>query len=330
VVSFAPTDAAPYSNVVVFTTSTAGAAPTRSPAAGLLSSGQFPRAADDRFLAADGQLHRQFQRDDYQSVLDFGDGSTTNTSATNLTHSYAGPSTNTVRLTATGPVGISTVVSNGYIVVTNLPPKLVVSPTNLDFGPVVIGQSRTQVFCGVQRRAIGAQWQRNGRLPFSVVGGTPFSVGMSQTGLVQVVFYSNAGGQFECCCGVQQQRRQFDNCLSGVGLAPAQLAVSPAGFDFGTVAVGASAQTSFVATNLGDVTLSKRLSLWTAFFSIVAGNSFNLSGHTSTNVVIQFAPVANGVFSNNVVFLTSNAGSSTNTVTGTGATIHWRASRQSN
>ena len=37
------------------------------------------------------------------------------------------------------PVGTDTMTRTAYIVVTNLPPKLVVSPTNLDFGPVIIG-----------------------------------------------------------------------------------------------------------------------------------------------------------------------------------------------
>src|SRR5262249_54002704 len=72
---------------------------------------------------------------------DFGDGSTTNTIASTLTHTYAGPGTNTVSLTASGPVGTNTVSQAAYIVVTNLPPKLVVSPTNVDFGPVIVGQS---------------------------------------------------------------------------------------------------------------------------------------------------------------------------------------------
>ena len=41
------------------------------------------------------------------------------------------------------------------------------------------------------------------------------------------------------------------NSVSGVGLTPAQLAVSPASLSFGTVAVGSSVQSSFLVTNLG-------------------------------------------------------------------------------
>jgi len=37
-------------------------------------------------------------------------------------HNYSGPRTNTVSLTVSGPVGSSTAVASGYLVVTNLRP----------------------------------------------------------------------------------------------------------------------------------------------------------------------------------------------------------------
>src|SRR5207245_4564030 len=46
---------------------------------------------------------------------DFGDGSTTNTTATNVSHTYSLAGTNTVRLTVTGPFGISTSTRTNYI-----------------------------------------------------------------------------------------------------------------------------------------------------------------------------------------------------------------------
>jgi PKD repeat protein len=46
----------------------------------------------------------------------FGDGATTNTAATNVTHIY-GPGTNTVRLTVSGPMGVSTLARTNFIVV---------------------------------------------------------------------------------------------------------------------------------------------------------------------------------------------------------------------
>jgi PKD repeat protein len=44
----------------------------------------------------------------------FGDGTTTNTAATSVTHTY-GPGTNTVRLTVSGPVGTSTLTRTNFI-----------------------------------------------------------------------------------------------------------------------------------------------------------------------------------------------------------------------
>jgi len=52
----------------------------------------------------------------------WGDGSTTNTSATALQHTYATAGTNTVALTVSGPAGINTLTQSSYIVVTNLGP----------------------------------------------------------------------------------------------------------------------------------------------------------------------------------------------------------------
>jgi PKD repeat protein len=72
---------------------------------------------------------------------DFGDGATTNTTATNLMHLYTTASTNTVMLTVTGPVGSNTLVYTNYIQVTNPPPLMVLNPTNLSFGALVVGQS---------------------------------------------------------------------------------------------------------------------------------------------------------------------------------------------
>ena len=53
---------------------------------------------------------------------DWGDGATTNTSATSLAHIYNSPGTNTVKLTVSGPGGTNTLVDSNYIVVSNLPP----------------------------------------------------------------------------------------------------------------------------------------------------------------------------------------------------------------
>src|SRR5262249_2107449 len=77
---------------------------------------------------------------------DFGDGSTTNTSATTFAHTYVTAGTNTISLTVSGPLGVNNLTRNNYIASTNLPPLLVLSPTSLDFGTLVVGQTNTQNF----------------------------------------------------------------------------------------------------------------------------------------------------------------------------------------
>jgi hypothetical protein len=93
------------------------------------------------------------------------------------------------------------------------------------------------------------------------------------------------------------------------------LLVSPAGLNFGLLNTGATAQASFVISNGGAATLNGSASLSAGEFSIVSGTPFSVGAALSTNVVVNFAPVGSGIFSNAVIFL-SNGGSSTNTVVG--------------
>jgi len=79
----------------------------------------------------------------------WGDGSTTNTSATNIGHTYSTPGTNTVSLTVSGPSGTNTLTNSKYVVVSNLPPvSLTIQPlsnqSRLSW-PVGTLQTATQV-----------------------------------------------------------------------------------------------------------------------------------------------------------------------------------------
>src|SRR5262249_14962951 len=130
-VSFSPSAEGSFSNDLIFT-SNGGNSTNR-----LSGSGAFVPVAGFSANPTSGfwPLSVNFNNSSTGTITnvswDFGDGSTSNTSAASLTHTYAGPSTNTVSLTASGPVGTNAMVLSAYIVVTNLPPKLVVNPTNL-------------------------------------------------------------------------------------------------------------------------------------------------------------------------------------------------------
>jgi len=102
-------------------------------------------------------------------------------------------------------------------------------------------------------------------------------------------------------------------------LAPAQLDVSPANYDFGTVTTGTTALATFVVTNTGGAMLTGTATVSGDPFAVVSGNSFSVPGSGSANVVVSFTPPSPIDFSGDVVF-SSNGGSFTNSLTGTGTT----------
>ncbi|HEY6168161.1 MAG TPA: Calx-beta domain-containing protein, partial [Verrucomicrobiae bacterium] len=249
----------------------------------------------------------------------FGSGSTTNTAATNVAFTYNSAGTNTVSLTVSGPGGSNTLTRTNYVLVTNPPPQLSISPPSLDFSAVVLGQTNTlsfQVLNGGGQTLTGAV---TALLPFTIRGGSPFSVPPGQTSVVSVGFAPTNAASFNNAVVFTSNGGNGTNAVTGTGVTPAQLSVSPAGLNFGTVAVGTNGQASFVVTNLGGGPLSNGVAnASTGSFTILSGTPFVLAGFGSTNVVVRFAPTNAGSYSNLIVF-TSSGGSSSNPAVGSGA-----------
>src|SRR6266567_4122542 len=334
VVRFTPTNAASFSNVVVFTSD--GGNSTNA----VLGAGALVPAAD--FVGAptigSWPLSVSFTDNSTGTITNrlwaFGDGTTTNTAATNLSHIYTLAGTSTVTLNVSGPVGTNTLSQANYIVVTNPPPQLSFSPINLNFGPVVIGQTNTQSFqvvniggptlTGAVNITTGQTADASG---FAIQSGSPFSLATYQTGLVMVSFAPTNAASFSNVVVFTSNGGNATNSVTGVGLTPAQLGVSPSSLNFGALVVGASAQANFVVTNRGGAALTNGVATISAGpFSIVSGGAqtgtvpFSLAGFGSTNLVVRFTPTNAASFSNVVVF-TSDGGNSTNAVLGAGALV---------
>ncbi len=75
----------------------------------------------------------------------FGDGGTTNTSATNVVYTYTAAGTNDVSLTVSGPLGTNTLTQTAYILALN-PAQLAVNPGSLDYGAIPVGQTNSLSF----------------------------------------------------------------------------------------------------------------------------------------------------------------------------------------
>ena len=100
--------------------------------------------------------------------------------------------------------------------------------------------------------------------------------------------------------------------------SPAQLTVSPANLNFGSLITGQSTSQSFQIINNGGQSLSGTATA-TSPFKISAGSPFNLNAGQTGQVQVTFSPTTAGNFSNVVAF-TSTGGNSANTVTGSAVT----------
>ena len=323
VVRFAPGSAGNFSNAVVLTTGNDGASTNAVTGTGAVvpvanftgtpTSGLRPLAVSFSDTST-GTITNRF--------WDFGDGITTNTTATSVGHTYNIAGTHTVTLRVTGPVGTNTLVRANYITVTNLPPELDLSPNSLSFGSVIIGQTNIQTFQVVNSGGVTLTGVVSTTAPFSIQSGSSLNLAPGQTGIVSVIFAPVSAGTFNNAVIFVSNGGNSTNVLSGVGLTPPQLAVLPGSINFGTVAVGTNAQASFTLTNTGGATLSNGVaSIGAGAFTILSGTPFTLPGFGSTNLVVRFAPGSAGNFSNAVVLTTGNDGGSTNAVTGTGAVV---------
>ncbi|MEI7939736.1 MAG: C10 family peptidase, partial [Verrucomicrobiota bacterium] len=250
-------------------------------------------------------------------LWDFGDGHT-NTNVT-PTYIYTASGSNTVSLTAIGPCGTNMLALTNYIVVTNTPALLVVSSANGILDTVIVGQSSTKAFQVVNAGGLPLTGSATTAPPFSVVTGSPFSVPVGQTGVVQVAFSPTQAGTFTTNLLFTSNGGNATNALTGTAVTPGSIVVSPASTNFGVVLVGTNASAMFVVTNTGGGAVSNGVASVGAPFSIASGGSFGLPGFGSTNVVVRFTPAGDGTFSANVIF-TSSGGNSTNSVTGVGQT----------
>ena len=255
---------------------------------------------------------------------DFGNGDTTNTTATSLSYTYGTSGTYTVRLTAWAYGGSSTSTRSNYIVAVNAP-HLVVVPGSLNYGSVAVGQTKNLNFSVINTGDLTLTGTAvSAAAPFAVTSppGGGYNVGAGQTATVTVAFSPSASGTFNGSVVFASNGGNSTNAVSGVGLTPGNIAVTPDSWDFGWVAAGTTAQTSFVVINFGGTTVSNGTATVTGGpFSIVSGATFSVPGFGTANVVVQFAPVTAGGFTNSVVFATANGGAATNTVRGTGAIV---------
>jgi PKD repeat protein len=249
----------------------------------------------------------------------FGDGQATNFALrTNPAHTYAA-GTYTVSLTVSGLGGTNTSTQSNYIQALN-PAQLVVNPGSLNYGSATIGLTNILNFSVINTGGLSLSGTAVGAAPFIVTGGGSYNVAGQQTATVTVAFAPGGSGTFNGSVIFSSNGGGSTNVVSGAGLTPGSIAVTPATLDFGALATGTTAQASLVVTNFGETAVSNGTAAASGGpYTIVSGAIFSVPGLGSTNVVVQFAPVDAGGFTNSVMLNTANGGNATNMVIGTGA-----------
>jgi PKD repeat protein len=283
----------------------------------------------------------------------FGDGSTTNTAATGVSHTYNLPGTNTVTLTVTGPAGSNTLARSSYIRVTGAAAAAVtlrVGVTNIGSGAnfllPLVAECGTNVLGGYDvtlsfdTNVLRLTAISGGATEFSsplVSTNVPGQVGILDLNLISVtgptgavvvanLSFTAIGAAGSSSPVTFPEAMAFDTDGNDLAtdsingqvnvIAPPQLVVTPASRDFGTVSVGQSSTQSFQVINTGELSLSGSATAGGPFV-VASGNPYHVAPGQTSVVQVAFTPGTGGSFSNAVVF-TSSGGSSTNPVTGTG------------
>ena len=231
-------------------------------------------------------------------LWDFGDGHTSTNA--NPANTYSNAGSFTVSLLAAGPGGTNMVALTNFVVATNYPPPLVAfeADTTNGLAPLTVN------FTNLSSGAISSYlWD--------------FGDGHTSTNANPANTYSNAGS-FTVNLLVAGPGGTNVLVLTNYIVAtnlPALLAVEPGQLLFGLLPTGAIAQANLVVSNAGQAILNGSASLAAGPFSVLTGSAFSLVPGATTNVVVEFMPVIEGVFTN-VLDVVSDGGSASPTLFG--------------
>jgi hypothetical protein len=236
-------------------------------------------------------------------------------------------------LTVTDDVGVQTTSLSGT---GTAPATDSLAPLALAFGPTVLntasaGQDVTLTNAGDDALTLISATVTSG--DFTAVNRCGNSLNGHSSCTVTVVYVPKSVGAETGLLTVADQFRTQTVTLSGTGLAPARVSLSPfAGIAFGVTAVGvASGAQPVLLTNNGGVALGiAGITLSGASFQIVAGSNTcgsSLAPGAACGLSVAFAPVAGGPQAGSLTFA-DTAGNSPQTLalTGTGVDFSLAAS----
>jgi len=225
------------------------------------------------------------------------------------------------KLLVMGALAIFSMIAIAPVTYGQAPPVLSVTPTLLDFGNVVVGQSKNLDF--TVRNTGGGTLIGSAPafgLGFSIVGSPSFSLAAGASATVTVRFSPAFSADFFSVAPFTSDAGVLDRKVSGAGVGAGVpiLHVIPASLDFGNVVVGQYSIRNFTVTNTGSGILDgKALFMWGDPFSVVSGSPFSLLAGASTTVTVRFSPTVAGFFGEGFNFF-STGGNLSREVSGWG------------
>lgn len=175
-------------------------------------------------------------------------------------------------------------------------PACTVSPTSLDFGQVVVGQTKdlpiqiTNTGTGILSRTAGPSHCS----VFGFVGPTSYSLGAGQTATLIVRYIPSQVGQTTTCSLVPMGLGCDAVTFVGGAVAPPSCGLSTTLLDFATVPVGQTKDLTFDLQNVGGGTLCGTMSESCADFSIEVNPSYCITPPAFMRVRVRFSPTSTG------------------------------------
>ncbi len=177
-------------------------------------------------------------------------------------------------------------------------PRCEIDSITLDFGDVAIGTGADRsIFVWNSGGGIlyGAPFFDDICPQFTLVGNPSFALATNETTSVTVRYTPNTLGITSCALDLGNPEC-FDLVeVLGAGIGAPVCEPSVDTLDFGTVAVGESAEQTFTIRNLGLAVLSGSVSEGCKEFAIVGDPGYDLTPGNSREFTLRFSPAADGV-----------------------------------
>jgi hypothetical protein len=204
-------------------------------------------------------------------------------------------------------------------------PLLHLSGDNFDFGTIAPGQSADLRFTVANRGGGTLTGQISAAGPFSVISGGSLNVSDGNNQSVTVRYSPTVAGTDVQLLTFSSDGSAGNGSVmlvgrasgSGGGTAPPpvpNLKLTSQSSNFGSVAVGQTADMTITVANTGSGTLTGSASV-SSPFTIISGGSYNLSSQASQTVTVRYAPTVAGSDSQTIFF--SGAAGGSLTLTGT-------------